>query len=246
MARLKWMSIVRATMQRLLASIVCGGIVAMTAQAQGPSSPTPVPDGPRYIVTYLEVMPTATAEAVELVRKFRDATRKEAGNLRAEALQRIGQTHQFVLLEAWNDQAAADAHAKTLAVAQFREKLKAIENAPIDQRTHFVLSVGPIEAKSGGAPVAVVTHVDVVPPQRETGTAITKQLADDGRKDDGNLRFEALTQINRQNHFTVVELWRDQEAAATHSMAGHTRAFREKLAPASGALYDERYYNVLD
>jgi hypothetical protein len=29
-------------------------------------------------------------------------------------------------------------------------------------------------------------------------------------------------------------------------MAAHTRAFREKLAPMAGALYDERFYGELD
>ena len=33
------------------------------------------------------------------------------------------------------------------------------------------------------------------------------------RQEPGNLRFEALTQTNRQNHFTVIELWRDRKAA---------------------------------
>ena len=216
------------------------------AQAQAPAPPPPPPDGARYIVTYLEVMPTARANALTMVRQFRDATRKEAGILRAEALQRIGQLNQFVLLEAWKDQIAAETHAKAAATAQFRDKIKAIQNAPIDERVHFPLSVGPLEAKAGGAAIAVVTHVDVIPPQRENGTAITRQLADDGRKDDGNLRFEAVNQTNRQNHFTVIELWRDSKAAEAHSMAPHTRAFREKLAPASGALYDERFYKVLE
>jgi quinol monooxygenase YgiN len=91
-----------------------------------------------------------------------------------------------------------------------------------------------------------VTHVDVIPPQRENGTAITRQLAEDSRKDNGNLRFEAVVQVNRQNHFTVIELWRDRKAAEAHSMAPLTRAFREKLAPGSGALYDERFYKILD
>jgi len=216
------------------------------AQAQAPAPPPPPPDGARYIVTYLEVMPTARANALTLVRQFRDGMRKEAGNLRAEALQRIGQLNQFVLLEAWKDQIAAETHAKAAATAQFRDKIKAIQNAPIDERVHFPLSVGPLEAKAGGAAIAVVTHVDVIPPQRENGTAITKQLADDSRKDDGNLRFEAVIQTNRQNHFTVIELWRDSKAAEVHSMAAHTRAFREKLGPASGALYDERFYKVLE
>jgi quinol monooxygenase YgiN len=180
------------------------GIMVPAAQAQAPAPPPPPPDGPRYIVTYLEVMMPTRANAMTMVRQFRDATRKEAGNLRAEALQRIGQLNQFVLLEAWKDQIAAEIHGKAAATGQFRDKIKAIQNAPIDERVHFPLSVGPLEAKGGGATIAVVTHVDVIPPQRENGTAITKQLADDSRKDDGNLRFEAVTQTNRQNHFTVI------------------------------------------
>jgi quinol monooxygenase YgiN len=236
----------KTTLQLLLALAVFAGMMAPAAHAQAPAAPPPVPDGPRYIVTYLEVMPTASANGMALARQFRDATRKEAGNLRAEALQRIGQPNQLVLLEAWKDQAAADTHAKSAATAQFRDKIKAIQNAPIDERTHFPLSVGPLAAKGGGAAITVVTHVDVIPPQRENGTALTKQLAEDGRKDDGNLRFEAVTQTNRQNHFTVIELWRDRKAADAHSMAAHTRAYRDKLGPASGALYDERFYKMLD
>ena len=237
----------RSLFSLLAALAVCAGMLMSPAQAQAPAAPPPVPDGPRYIVTYLEVMPTAKADALKLIRQFRDATRKASGNLRAEALERIGQTHQYVLLEAWKDQAAADAYAQAAGTTQFREKIKAIQNAPIDVRVHFPLSVGPLEAKAGSAAaVAAVTHVDVIPPQRENGTAITKQLAEDGRKDDGNLRFEAVTQVNRQNHFTVIELWRDQKAADAHSMAAHTRAFRDKLGPASGALYDERFYKVVN
>jgi quinol monooxygenase YgiN len=236
-------------MRSLFALMVCAAMTVSAAHAQqaaAPPPPPPVPDGVRYVVVYLEAMPTATAEGARLVRAFRDATRKEAGNQRAEALQRIGQAHHFVLLETWKDQAAADAHAKAPATAEFRDKFKAIQIAPIDERTHFPLSVGPLEAKPAGSAVAAVTHVDVIPPQRENGTAITKKLAEDGRKADGNLRFEAVTQTNRQNHFTVIELWRDRKAADAHAMAAYTKAVRDKLGPASGALYDERLYRVMN
>jgi quinol monooxygenase YgiN len=53
-------------------------------------------------------------------------------------------------------------------------------------------------------------------------------------------------QGNRPNHFTVVEIWADQKAYDAHVMAGHTRQFRDKLGPMSGALYDERLYKALD
>jgi quinol monooxygenase YgiN len=235
-------------MQSVLKSalvLAASAAVAAAVSAQAPAPPSP-PEGPRYVVTYVEVKPNAAVEGEKLVRQFRDAARKEAGNLRAEALRRIGQINHFVLLEAWKDQAAVDAHSKAPASVQFREKIKAIQNAPVDDRVHFPLSVGPLEVKATGAAVAVVTHVDVVPPQRENGTAFTRDLAEKSRKEAGNLRFEAVTQVNRQNHFTLIEVWRDRKTADVHSMAEHTRAFRDKLAPASGALYDERFYRFMN
>jgi quinol monooxygenase YgiN len=232
-------------MQSMRSSALALAALAATAVGARAQAPTP-PDGPRYVVSYVEVRPSAATEGEKLVRQLRDATRKEPGNLRAEALHRIGQLNQFVLLETWKDQAAADAHAKAPVAVALRGKIKAIEIAPIDDRVHFPLSVGPVELKATGAAVAAVTHVDVIPPQRENGTAFTKQLAEDSRKEAGNMRFEAVVQVARPNHFTVIEVWRDRKAADTHSMAEHTRAFREKLAPASGALYDERFYRFMN
>src|SRR5262245_41521927 len=136
----------RAVVALLLASVAFAGTMGLPANSQAPSAPPPVPDGPRYIVTYLEVSPTARADAVKLVRQLRDATRSEPGNLRAEVLQRIGQPHQLVVLEAWQDQAAADTHAKASSTIRFHEQIQAIQNAPADARVHFPLSVGPLEA----------------------------------------------------------------------------------------------------
>jgi quinol monooxygenase YgiN len=236
-------------MQSVLKSALALAVLAAMAaavRAQAPAPPPAPPDGPRYAVTYIEVKSTAAIEAQKLVRGFRDAARKEAGNLREEAVQRIGQINQFVLLEAWKDQAAVDAHFKAPTTAEFRDKIKSIQNAPIDDRVHFALSVGPVQLKATAAAVAVVTHVDVIPPQRENGTAFTRQLAEESRKEAGNMRFEAVTQVNRQNHFTAIEVWRDRKTVDVHSMAEHTRAFRDKLAPAAGALYDERFYRFMD
>jgi quinol monooxygenase YgiN len=58
-------------------------------------------------------------------------------------------------------------------------------------------------------------------------------------------RFEVLQQSSRPNHFTVVEIWRDEDAYNRHITAAHTKNFRERLTPMSGALYDERLYKPL-
>ena len=214
-------------------------LATVTAHAQ-----TPSPDGPRYVVGYVELMPGTQNDGAAVMRQFRDASRQEAGNLRLEAGQRVGRPNQFVILEAWKDQSSFDAHAKD--VQTLRAKLAAIQQAPYDERVHFALSVGPLPADLGGAAVFTVTHIDVVPTQREAATVLVRQLAENGRQDDGNRRFEALTQTARQNHFTVVAAWRDHQAADAHGTTAKTRAFRDQLAPAIGALYDERFYRALE
>ena len=94
--------------------------------------------------------------------------------------------------------------------------------------------------------IYAVTHVDVIPPRKDDGVALLRQLAADSGKDAGNARFDVLQQTSRPNHFTVVEAWKDRNAFDAHGMAAHTRQFRDRLAPMSGALYDERLYAVLD
>ena len=67
----------------------------------------------------------------------------------------------------------------------------------------------------------------------------------DAAKDYGNISYEVLQQANRVNHFTVVEEWANKKALDAHAQAAHTRAFRERLLPMQGALYDERFYKRL-
>jgi len=190
-------------------------------------------------------MPTAAAEGAALTRAMRDAMRGEPGNLRSGAVGRIGQPNQFVVLSAWKDEAALGAHTKAAQTVQLLERLAKIRNAPYDERVTFPLSVGELHAALGNDAVVVVSHVDVIPTQREMATMLVKQHAEDGRRETGNLRFEALTQTNRQNHFTVIEAWQDRDAAQKHGANAATRTFRDRIAPAIGALYDERFYTAL-
>jgi quinol monooxygenase YgiN len=240
-------------METLLRALVLGvtmlaiGAVG-EARAQTPApAPTPPPiEGNVYTVIYVEVMPTSKSDAALILRRYREATRKEGGNLRCEVAQRIDQPHQFVILSIWKDQKAWEAHGKGAASMEMREKVAAIRNAPTDERIHSGLSVGPIDAASGRDAIYVATHVDVIPPQKDNGVAALRKLGEESRKGDGNLRFEVVQQFNRLNHFTVIEIWKDAKAVEAHSMAAATREFRDKLASMTGALYDERMYRAID
>jgi quinol monooxygenase YgiN len=237
-------------METLLRALVLGLVLMAIAEAQAQTpapAPTPAPiEGNVYTVIYVEVMPTSKSDATGVLRRYREAARKEGGNLRCEVAQRIDQPHQFVILSIWKDQKSWEAHGKGAASMEMREKIAAIRNAPTDERVHIGLSIGPIDVTASREAVLVATHVDVIPPRKDDGVAALKRLGDGSRKGDGNLRFEVVQQVNRQNHFTVVEIWKDPKAAEAHSMAAATREFRDKLASMTGALYDERTYKAID
>jgi quinol monooxygenase YgiN len=237
-------------METLLRALVLGLVLMAIAEAQAQTpapAPTPAPiEGNVYTVIYVEVMPTSKSDATGVLRRYREAARKEGGNLRCEVAQRIDQPHQFVILSIWKDQKAWEAHGKGAASMEMREKIAAVRNAPTDERVHIGLSIGPIDVTASREAVLVATHVDVIPPRKDDGVAALKRLGDGSRKGDGNLRFEVVQQVNRQNHFTVVEIWKDPKAAEAHSMAAATREFRDKLASMTGALYDERTYKAID
>jgi quinol monooxygenase YgiN len=199
-----------------------------------------------YLATYVELMPNALGAGAPLLKRYRDASRKEAGNLRFDVLAEIARDNRFVIISAWSDKTALDAHVQSAAGVQFREKLKAIEDAPADERlTHALyLNQGANENRSGA--IYVVTHIDVIPPATGSGMAALKTMSADTSKDAGNIGYDVLQQLDRANHFTIVEEWTNQKAADAHAMAAHTRAFRDKLKPIAGALYDERRYTALD
>src|SRR5262245_29274158 len=127
--------------------LVLGMTLAGSVGVAGAQAPAPAPvPGPIYTATYVEVMPTAVATAALLLRAYREATRKEDGNLRCETVQRISQPNQFVVLSAWRDQRAFEAHAARTSSTGMRERVAAIRNAPTDERVHSGLVLGPLEA----------------------------------------------------------------------------------------------------
>jgi len=218
---------------------------AMSASAQAPAPPAvPADVTPLYVVTYVESKPGARDETAALLKSYQSASRKDPGNLRSIVVQRVRRPGQFVVVAAWKDKAAWDAHMAAPATKEFREKLNVMRAAPPDDRFHNSLSVGPMEGATGQ--VYGVTHVDVIPPQKDNALVALKALGDANRAASGNVRFEIVQQTNRPNHFTVFEVWRSREVFEANTASAHQREFRDKLAGMAGALYDERLYEILN
>ena len=167
---------------------------------------------PMFIATYFEVGTSSAKDGAALLTQYRDASRKEGGNMRAEVAREIGRPNRFVVLETWKDQAAFEAHGKSAGTTAFRDKFKAIQAGPYDERVHNSLNVGPNDPLGGKRAIVVASHVDVPPPRKDECIAALNPLADASRKAGGNQRFEVQQQTSRRNHFTVVEVWKDKKA----------------------------------
>lgn len=253
-----------------LLSLVVAPALGQVKLANG----TVLPDKPFFIVTYIEAAPADAQKAVTLIKQHSAATRQQAGNIGAEALQENGRKNHFVLLEVWQDQAARAAHAKSPGTVTFRKALQPLLHSPYDERPHAGLAAAG-GGQGGRGAVYVVTHVDIIPAEQippckrqvsETGPcgiALVEKLVADSRKHAGSIRFDALTQANRPNHMTVVEVWRTAKDQEAHTMHADTRNFRDSLAgvapgsglaadplfvinPLSGSLYDEQLYTSID
>jgi len=195
-----------------------------------------------YVVSYIEALPASQGQVATMLKQLADASRKE-GPARFEVLQRNTDPNQFVILEIWKDQRALDTHAAAAHTRQFREQVVPMLLAPIDDRLCVASTVASL--REGRGTVYVVTHVDVPPGGRDATMASLLALAERSRKDPGNVRFDAVYQMNRTNHFTVIDVWSDQKSSDNHQIAPHTQAFRVQVAPLLGALYDQRSYKPL-
>src|SRR5262249_46913767 len=91
----------------------------------------------------------------------------------------------------------------------------------------------------------VVTYIDVFPNFAADTAKFLQEFAAASRKDPGFVRMEVLRDVARQNHFSLVEVWKSQKDFDTHLMQAHTKTFRAKIQPGLGSPFDDRMYNLL-
>lgn len=227
-------------MLRSLLGVV--SLVLSIAPAFGQSAPAanPIPAA-TYRVVYLEVAPAEVTRVASALKDYRRAAMNAIGALRIDVLQQVGRSNHFAIYESWRDNAALEGHRTAPAARKLDDVLQATRVSPIDER--LLSSFGPPSATvSGTGSLYVVTHADSVPPQRDAAAAALSELTVRSRVEPGNTLFLVTVQPNRNNHFTIVELWKDEKALDAHAVAEHTKKFRDTFGPFSGALFDERIY----
>jgi len=109
----------------VLATAVMATSLAESACAQ---------DSAVYLATYADFMPNEEVSGAAVLERYRDASRREDGNLRLEVLHEIARPGHFAILEVWKDKAALEGHDKAASSSRFRERFNAIRSAPYDVR----------------------------------------------------------------------------------------------------------------
>jgi quinol monooxygenase YgiN len=230
----------------VVASLVIAAAIAVVPAARAQTADAV------YAVTYLDVGTTAVAQGAELIKKFRDASRREAANLEFTVLQETSRPNRFVIMEGWRDQVAFEAHDKGIAKAEFETALKPVRNSPPDRHMLQPFANASARALPPGA-LYMVEHVDFLggdPAIAIAAAPLVKALAEASQKEAGALRYDIYRQPPpRINHYEVVAVWTDAKAFDAHETAAHTLQFRAATAQGGRAwranLYDQRLYKVL-
>ena len=212
------------------------------------SAPAQVSADAAYAVTYLDVSTDWVLQGSGLIKQFRDASRRQAGNLEFTVLQESERPNRFAILEGWKDQAAFDAHAKSPEASHFDFVLEAIRNSPPNQHVLRAFATSAAGAEPGSGAIRMVEHVDFQPPAAAAAQPAVKALAEASQKEAGVLRYDIFQEPPpHANHYSVVAVWANRAAYDAHEEAAATRAFRAAtVMPARANLYDQRLYKVLD
>jgi quinol monooxygenase YgiN len=200
----------------------------------------------RYAVTYVDVTPSGAAQAANAFQAYRQASAREPGFVAIELFEQIGRPGHFAVIETWSDQAGFDAHQTSASLALFKNALQPIRVSGYDQRPYKALTVAAARAPAGRGAVVVVSHVDIGGGGKVDVPALLGRLADASRAESGCLRFDVTQHMVRANHFTVVEVWADQQALDRHAAAAHTKQYRDEVQPVSGSPLDERVYRRVE
>lgn len=99
--------------------------------------------------------------------------------------------------------------------------------------------------------VTVIDHVDIIPSsylagsEEKAATLLREQTAA-SRQDVGVLSYEVYQQDGANNHFTIVETWRNRKAYEAHQGAAHTVKFRDAIQPLLGSPFDSREHHPFE
>jgi quinol monooxygenase YgiN len=196
-------------------------------------------------LTFIEVSVEARGHSANALREQVNALREHRASAgQIIAMQEIARPERFAVLERETPAVltAQETHALT-------ESFTADLIAPPDQRLNRELEESTSatgQQVNAPANFYVVTHVDIVTPDRSRVETALRKLTAAARQSDGNLGVEILQQIDRPNHFNLICAWLSESAFHAFAASSAAREFRQAVGPVLGSPYDERLFRRVD
>ena len=87
--------------------------------------------------------------------------------------------------------------------------------------------------------IDIVVHVDILPDHTAQARDEIASYLQAARREPGVLRVDALQEV-RQNHFDIIETWRDEAAYRAHQASIATLQLQRTVGPWLGSPLDQR------
>src|SRR5258708_5117739 len=174
-------SFIRFGRRAMAGSFVIAAAFAPVAQAQTSGDTV-------HAVTYLDVGTGSVPQGIDLLKKLRELSGHEAGNLEFTILQETSRPNRFAIVEGWKDQAAFEAHDKGAAKTGFQDALKPIRNSPPDRHMLQPFANAPARTAPASGALYMVEHVDFLggdPAIAIAAQPLVKALAESSQKEAG-------------------------------------------------------------
>ncbi|WP_433943792.1 putative quinol monooxygenase [Paenibacillus sp. SN-8-1] len=73
--------------------------------------------------------------------------------------------------------------------------------------------------------IIIHAHLQINPEQEVVFLDAAKQLIAATRNEEGNISYDLVKSTEREHHYTMIELWKDEAATAAHNTSEHFQAF---------------------
>ena len=96
------------------------------------SEPAEAGDGAIVVITHVDVSPDPAV--APMLTTLAEASRRESGNMRFDALLHTMRANHFEIIETWQSRKALDAHAAAAHTRKYRDDLQRFLGSPLDER----------------------------------------------------------------------------------------------------------------
>ncbi|MVP00663.1 putative quinol monooxygenase [Paenibacillus lutrae] len=91
--------------------------------------------------------------------------------------------------------------------------------------------------------IIIHAHLQVKPEQEQAFLEEMKNLLPLTRAEEGNISYDLMKDTEKEHHYTMVELWKDVEATASHNTSAHFTAFVQKAPAFMAAPMDLKVFS---